>query len=152
MQTLGRAPVRSTFSRLSPVLREIRPLNIVHYVPNFRFEDGGVVRAVFDWCNVFSRRGHRMTMLSYDAPDVPQEWLSSTPNETRAVILPPPTMRRTRLNREALRIAEEKIKHADVLHLHAPGLAGKSPARGNRTAGSGALRRHNARHAPMTGR
>src|SRR5438046_2543527 len=110
--TFERTPSRTGLARGLPIRREVRPLNIVHYMPNFRFADGGVVRAVHDWCRVRSRRGHRVSLMTYDGPDIPADWLEGASDEPHAVMLPKPVMRGTRLGRGAIAQAEMKIKPA----------------------------------------
>jgi glycosyltransferase involved in cell wall biosynthesis len=76
-----------------------------------------VVRAVLDWCTLLARRGHRVTLLTYDAADVPRDWLPCRPGVPQLVTLPR-TSRLGRLNGSALRTARPIIEDADVLHLH----------------------------------
>jgi glycosyltransferase involved in cell wall biosynthesis len=101
-----------------------RPLRIVHYVPGIRLEQGGVVRAILDWCTVFSQRGHAMTLVTYQGNDLPKEWLSGKPNLPRAFVVPEPTLPGKPLNGVAMKVAEDALRNADVLHLHAPWLDG----------------------------
>jgi glycosyltransferase involved in cell wall biosynthesis len=101
------------------------PLRLVHYVPGIRLEQGGVVRAILDWCTVFAARGHQVTLLTYQGNDVPREWLAGRPgNPIAKVIQPPRQVFGKPLGDEALKTAEEAIATADVLHLHAPWLDG----------------------------
>ncbi len=96
----------------------VKPLKIVHYLPAIRLSDGGIVRAVLDWCAVFARRGHHVTLLAIDGEDIPKEWLTNPTGLPRAIIFS------GGLSGEALNKAETIIQSADVLHLHAPWLAG----------------------------
>jgi glycosyltransferase involved in cell wall biosynthesis len=101
------------------------PLRIVHYVPGIRLEQGGVVRAILDWCTVFAARGHQVTLLTYQGNDVPREWLFPRPGNPVAKVIPPPRQIFGKpLGDEALKTAEAAIAAADVLHLHAPWLDG----------------------------
>jgi glycosyltransferase involved in cell wall biosynthesis len=76
-----------------------------------------VVRAVLDWCTLLPRRGHQVTLLTYDTTDIPSEWLPYRPGVPQVVALPR-TNRLGRLNAPALEIALSVIENADVLHLH----------------------------------
>jgi glycosyltransferase involved in cell wall biosynthesis len=101
------------------------PLRIVHYVPGIRLEQGGVVRAVLDWCTVFAARGHQITLLAYQGNDIPREWLTRSAGSPIARVIPSPReIPGKPLRAEALHIAETTIAQADVLHLHAPWLDG----------------------------
>ena len=87
-----------------------RPIRIAHYLPAVRLADGGIARAVLDWCKVFAARQHAVSLICHDPLDVPRQWLD--PGSTgvpHAVVVPP---------RSAGEI--EALSHVDVLHLHAP--------------------------------
>src|SRR5213593_666988 len=102
-----------------------RSLRIVHYVPGIRLEQGGVVRAILDWCTVFAFRGHEMTLIAYQGNDIPREWFEGHPGNPVAEVVPPPlAVPGKPLGAEALRAADEAIGKADVLHLHGPWLDG----------------------------
>jgi glycosyltransferase involved in cell wall biosynthesis len=92
-------------------------LSIAHYIPAVRLADGGVVRAVLDWCRLLAHRGHRVTLLTYDATDIPQEWLAQGTALPQIVVLPRPN-RLGRLDAVALNLAQSVIERVDVLHLH----------------------------------
>lgn len=100
-------------------------LRIVHYVPGIRLEQGGVVRAVLDWCTVFAARGHHVTLIAYQGNDIPRQWLNGEPGKPVARVVPPPrALPGKPLGDAALKIAEETIRDSDVLHLHGPWLDG----------------------------
>ena len=48
--------------------------HVVHFFPGIRLSDGGVVRAVLDLCTAMAARGNRVTLVTYDSPDVPANW------------------------------------------------------------------------------
>lgn len=102
-----------------------QPLRIVHYVPGIRLEQGGVVRAILDWCTVLAVRGHQLTLITYQGNDIPREWFDAQPRSPLAKVVPPPlALPGKPLGAAALRTAEAAIAHADVLHLHGPWLDG----------------------------
>jgi glycosyltransferase involved in cell wall biosynthesis len=92
-------------------------LSIAHFIPAVRLSDGGVVRAVLDWCSLLARRGHHVSLLTYDTTDIPQDWLAERPGIPQIVALRR-TNRLGRLDAAALRTAQTTIETADVLHLH----------------------------------
>jgi hypothetical protein len=88
-------------------------LRLVHYVPGIRLEQGGVVRAILDWCTVFAARGHQVTLLTYQGNDVPREWLDGRAGNPVAKVIPPPRQVFGKpLGNEALRSAEEAVAAA----------------------------------------
>jgi len=97
-----------------------KPLRIVHYLPEIRLEHGGVVRAVLDWCTVFSQRGHQVTLITYQGKDMPTEWLAQQPGKPRGVVVPEPWLPTRPLGRRAMKVADDALREADMLHLHAP--------------------------------
>ncbi len=96
------------------------PLRIVHYMPGIRLEQGGVVRATIDWCSVFAERGHRMTLITYERNDVPRDWFGGESGKPCTYVVPAPSLPGEQLGRRAIRVADEALSEADVLHLHAP--------------------------------
>ncbi len=58
-------------------------MNILHYLPSFRLTRGGPVRAVLDLADGFSRRGHRVTLLTCERGDAPAHWTGEHPDLPR---------------------------------------------------------------------
>src|SRR5690242_16300832 len=52
-------------------MSDAQPLRILHYLPTIKLSEGGIARAVLDWCTVLANRGHRVTLITADASDVP---------------------------------------------------------------------------------
>lgn len=100
----------------TPVPR-VTSLAITHFIPAIRLADGGVVRAVLDLCRLTSAGAHQITLLTYDASDVPPEWQAGGRGFPRLVTLPR-VNGLGRLPAAALRIARPLLDQADVLHLH----------------------------------
>ncbi len=50
-------------------------LQSVHYIEHTHLAGGGIARAVIDFCAVFARLGHAITLITGDATDVPAEWM-----------------------------------------------------------------------------
>ncbi len=112
----------STASPLS--LQSKVPLRILHYVPAVRLEQGGVVRAILDWCTVLAERGHRMTLVTYNGKDLPADWLVETPGKPRGYVVPFPMPPAKLLSRSSMKLIDGLLSETDVLHLHAPWLDG----------------------------
>src|ERR1700733_10434032 len=89
-------------------------LKIVHYLPAILLKDGGIVRAIIDWCEVLTKRGHRVILLTCDAADVPANWREGLAHKPAVVVLPDLT------SHAADAALEEVIAAADALHLHGP--------------------------------
>lgn len=94
-------------------------MHIVHYFKRVRLEDGGVVRAILDWCVIMRGRGHRVTLLTFDDTDVPAAWRTGDPALPHVVRIAAPVLPGQCLPRRALASAAEVLRGADVLHLHA---------------------------------
>lgn len=96
-----------------------RPLRIAHYLQRVRLEDGGVVRAVLDMCQVLAARGVSVTLLTVDSIDVPPQWLEGHPEAPRVVQIDPPT-RLGKLTASSEKIVLATLRDTDVLHIHTP--------------------------------
>jgi glycosyltransferase involved in cell wall biosynthesis len=96
---------------------ERKTLRIVHYLPAIRLAEGGVARAVLDWCTVLAARGHRVTLITADPSDVPA-WSGS--NEPTLLKLNSPPAFLELLPGESLQQISDALNDADVVHLHAP--------------------------------
>ena len=106
-------------------MTQSQPLSIVHYVPAIRLADGGVARAILDWCSVLSSRGHRMTLIVRQPGDTPADWLNDAANSNpRAIVVPTPRWPGQPINATIIKLAHKAITTADVLHLHGPWLPG----------------------------
>ena len=112
------------------------PLRLTYYIPAIRLEQGGVVRAVLDWCTVFARRGHKVRLFVYEAKDLPADWLKGLPGLPLLVVLPNPFGPGKLFTKAALKIVDAALADSDVLHLNAPWLDG------NRQLARLARRRH----------
>jgi len=94
-------------------------MKIVHFLPSIRFAEGGVVRAVLDWCRMLSACGHRVTLMTHDTIDVPDGW--HLPGLARPTVIKlPPVQRLGRLSASAVSLVREAVVASDVVHLHAP--------------------------------
>jgi glycosyltransferase involved in cell wall biosynthesis len=95
-------------------------MRILHYLPTVRLSEGGIARAVIDWCTVLAKRGHRVTLVTGDATDVP-DW--SSERQPTLVKLPAPTGFLDLLPASSLSALGTALNETDVVHLHAPWLA-----------------------------
>lgn len=109
---------------MTPVTPPDRPLRVVHYVPGIRLEQGGVVRAILDWCEVFARRGHRVALFAFQGKDIPPSWTGGEPGCPVATVVPAPRPPLKLLNAAAMAAIDAELSVADVLHLHGPWLDG----------------------------
>jgi glycosyltransferase involved in cell wall biosynthesis len=102
-------------STLTPGAR----LRIIHYSPGMRLELGGVVRSVLDWCTVLAARGHDVTLVAYDSPDVPSDWngKNGKPNVVR---IPSAFTSNFFVPRQAVHIWRDLLAGGGVAHLHCP--------------------------------
>jgi glycosyltransferase involved in cell wall biosynthesis len=92
---------------------------IIHYFPDMRLEQGGVVRSILDWCKVLAGRGDDVTLVAYDSPDVPSEWngQAGKPNFVR---IPAASGSNFFVSSQALLIWRELLAGGGVAHLHTP--------------------------------
>lgn len=92
-------------------------MNVVFYHPRLRLADGGVVRAIIDWCTILASRGHRVVVITCDTDDLPPAWTSGEPlNPTVRLIARPG--RFGVLPKGAVAQIRQTIADADVVHLH----------------------------------
>jgi glycosyltransferase involved in cell wall biosynthesis len=100
-------------------------IRCVHYLPSIRLEEGGVARAVLDFCGAFAALGHPTSLITGDAADVPAAWMSASAQGAgtpRVVKIDAPGRTLGLLRHRAKSNAAEALRDADVLHLHAPWL------------------------------
>jgi glycosyltransferase involved in cell wall biosynthesis len=95
------------------------PLRIIHYSPGMRLELGGVVRSVLDWCTVLAARGHDVTLVAYDSPDVPADWNGKN-GKPKVVFIPPAMSSNFFVPKKAVRIWRDLLTGGGVAHLHCP--------------------------------
>ena len=95
-------------------------MKIVQYMSRIRLEDGGVVRAVLDLCGALAARGHDVTLLSLDATDVPQPWLSGDPGRPRVELIERQIGVLPHVSCATAERVRRSIQHADLVHLHVP--------------------------------
>jgi glycosyltransferase involved in cell wall biosynthesis len=97
-----------------------RQLNVVHYLPRLRREDGGLFRAVIDLARGVARLGHTVKLLSWDDRDLKEEWPASAGWSSVALRPPLPRHVSVPLGVSALAKVAGALRDADVLHLHGP--------------------------------
>lgn len=100
-------------------------MKIVHYLRQIRLNQGGVVRAVLDFCHETAAAGHQVTWLTYDTGDAPASWLDAAsprepgkPGVPLVVKIPPARRFGQRFDRAGLAAVEAHVRGADVVHLH----------------------------------
>ena len=95
-------------------------MRITHYMSRFRLADGGVVRAVLDFCAVLAERGHDVRVLTWDDADIPEAWKRGGESAPSVVHLNPPSRFAARFRGDDLSKIERILEDTDVLHLHTP--------------------------------
>jgi glycosyltransferase involved in cell wall biosynthesis len=95
------------------------PLSIVHFFPRIRREEGGVVQAILDLCQLMVQAGHHVTLATCDGPDLPAAWREPGSNP-HAVILDRSLWIASRLSAKGLAQFQSLIRSANVVHLHTP--------------------------------
>ncbi|MGI9037579.1 MAG: glycosyltransferase, partial [Gemmatimonadota bacterium] len=105
----------------TPTLRNLTDgMRITHYLSHFRLAEGGVVRAVLDFCEVLAQRGHDVTVLTSDATDVPGAWKSAVHGRPRLIRLEPPARTTARFTPSDRALIDRTVASSDVLHIHTP--------------------------------
>ncbi|WP_428308311.1 glycosyltransferase [Lacipirellula sp.] len=95
------------------------PFSCVHFIREIRSELGGVVTAVLDLSQAMATRGHRVSIVTCDAQDVPQEWRGAG-NWPTVIEVPHSRISRQFLSRAARASFGALLPTADVVHLHTP--------------------------------
>lgn len=95
------------------------PFTIVHFFPRIRREEGGVVQAILDLCQLMGHAGHRVMLATCDGSDLPAAWRESN-NNPHAVVLERSPWISSRLSQKGLEQFHALIRSADVVHLHTP--------------------------------
>jgi glycosyltransferase involved in cell wall biosynthesis len=91
----------------------------VHFIREIRSELGGVVTAVLDLSQAMAARGHRVTIMTCDAQDVPQEWRG--PGQWPTVVEAPHSrFSKGILSRPGVARFSDSLSDADIVHLHTP--------------------------------
>lgn len=93
-------------------------MNIVHAISRLCLADGGVVRAVIDLTSLLAARGHAVTLLCREAPDVPASW--GSPGTPRLATLRSARRPMGLYSSQAIGEAARIIGGADIVHLHTP--------------------------------
>ena len=94
-------------------------MNIVHFFPRIRREEGGVVQVVIDLCLSLAQLGHKVQLATCDGPDVPVAWKSQGHNPTAHFLEKSPSIP-GRLSAKGVEQFKQLAAKADVVHLHTP--------------------------------
>jgi len=102
-------------------------MKILHYLKTMRLEEGGVVRAVLDFCTALAGAGHDIVLMTFDDLDVPKDWprvdassaWAHSSDKPRVVVLPKPSRPGARFDLAALAQVSAAVRGADVAHIHA---------------------------------
>lgn len=95
-------------------------LSCVHFVSEVRLELGGVVQAVVDLCQALSVRGHKITLVTTDATDVPDHWSEPSGSWPQVVEVKHSALTRRLISRSGLKKFGSLINGVDLVHLHTP--------------------------------
>lgn len=93
-------------------------LHIVHYLPHFRLEQGGVVRAVLDLCESVARGGDRVTIITEDHSDCPEAWKAGGDGVPRIVLVRGERRGNPVLAPWSMTVVRKIVTSADVVHVH----------------------------------
>jgi glycosyltransferase involved in cell wall biosynthesis len=94
-------------------------LNIVHFFPRIRREEGGVVQVVIDLCQSLADQGHTVRLATCDGPDVPAPWRSVGHNPSFALLEKSAAVP-GRLSTRGIADFAKLLSGTDALHLHTP--------------------------------
>jgi glycosyltransferase involved in cell wall biosynthesis len=100
-------------------LTSIPKLRIIHFSPDMRLEQGGVVRSILDWCTVLAARGHDVTLVAYHSSDIPSDWNGQS-GRPKVVWIPPTSGPNFLVSRQAVRIWRDLLAGGGIVHLHTP--------------------------------
>lgn len=96
-------------------------VHCIHYINRLRLENGGVVRFVLDICQVLSSQGIKVTLITQDAKDIPEDWLTDANKpdvvELKQKKLPGGFLTPTNMRRVAGLFSEHKNT---VINFHIP--------------------------------
>lgn len=98
-------------------------MNVAHYLPRVRLAEGGVVRAVLDFCTVLGSRGHAVTLITHDDTDAPAQWPRDEtlrPDVPRLHLCKNPELPMGFFSPAQLKNLSRVVERADVVHLHTP--------------------------------
>jgi glycosyltransferase involved in cell wall biosynthesis len=96
-------------------------MKVLHYMPNMRAEQGGVVKAVFDMCVLTAAEGLEVGLVTHDT-DLVRDALEKARVDAPITLHPmdrPRSARLRLLDRPARRRLAAIIDAYDMLHLHA---------------------------------
>jgi glycosyltransferase involved in cell wall biosynthesis len=93
-------------------------MRITHYLHHVHLSDGGVCRAVLDFCTWQARAGASVTLASVDPRDVPSAWRTPAPGQPSLITLPSRGRLRSLFDSAQSRAVESFLRETDVLHLH----------------------------------
>lgn len=99
----------------------MKAIHCIQYLPYIYLEDGGIVRFVLDLCKVLAEKGTKVTLLTLDAMDAPEEWKQSPGGNI-------PEIYEIGKDRKILGLLSKKqlaevsniLFNADILHVHTP--------------------------------
>jgi glycosyltransferase involved in cell wall biosynthesis len=95
------------------------PFRILHFFPRIRREEGGVVQAILDLCQLMANAGHVVVLATCDGSDLPAAWRDPNHNP-HAVVLERSSLISSRLSSKGIHNFKAWSHFADVVHLHTP--------------------------------
>lgn len=93
-------------------------MNILHYLPSFRLQRGGPVRAVLDLASGLVRRGHRVTLLTCDYGDIPKAWAEGSAAHPRVVEVSQPEIVNGPIASVHRAVLKAEVNASNVVHVH----------------------------------
>lgn len=98
-----------------------QPVHCIHYLPRINLEDGGVVRFVLDVCSVLAAQGMRVTLVTQDATDIPENWLVRD-DRPSVLVVDQHALPGGLLTRQSLKSIAVLFGANTILSLHVPWL------------------------------
>lgn len=93
-------------------------MKILHYLPSFRLQRGGPVRAVLDLASNLVSRGHGVTLLTCEYGDIPAAWAEEGAGRPRVVLMDQPETFNGPIGRAYRGVIAREVGWSDVVHVH----------------------------------
>lgn len=96
-------------------------IHCIQYFPVIKLEDGGVIRFFLDICLLLSQQGVKVTILTQDDTDVPDEWVHDDSLPDVCTVEKSESLLGL-LSKKSIKRVESLLSEEAILHLHVPWL------------------------------